>query len=488
MEQELFRIVEQAKVLPKLLDNKVKDPVKGTTYPERYIFVLLQKYLKDFFKEGAEPRMVGLAGLRGVGKTTLMWQLARYAYNNVTTNIWFFNVNSLMNLGYSIQEALLRMEGVLGCKLNEYDKPIVFLFDEVHDDPKWAKTLKILYDECRTAFVIATGSSALLINQTPDLAARMKVEKIYPFKFAEYIMSKSMMEHEKKFYPMKGFAKELSQGLFYCENYEHLKNYFRFHFSVQKVNEFLQNICVQLNGVKLEDLIKEYVYYHNIPRYSLYKNKSDINSGMNELVKRIVYEDVVRVKASFTGNVYEKLLYRLAASDEVNVDKLSGLLSVNKKDLQEVIGILDQSELINELPPYSNSIDARIVKNKKSFFMSPSIRRALLSNIYGDNVPEMMRSKMWEDIVVMYLVRILGKSFLSFSSRSDGVNPDFVIDTFATDPIIVEVGQNKTSTRQIAEHKGLYRYGIVVNVSAKEPEFVDGSKTLVLPLSWFLMM
>jgi predicted AAA+ superfamily ATPase len=172
----------------------------------------------------------------------------------------------------------------------------------------------------------------------------------------------------------------------------------------------------------------------------------------------------------------------------VNIDKLSGILSLKKENLQDVINILDQSELINELPPYSNSIDARIIKNKKSFFMSPSIRRALLSNVYGDNIPEMMRSKMWEDIVVMYLVRILDKSFLSYSSQSDGVNPDFVIDTFATDPIIIEVGQNKTSARQIAQHKGTFRYGIIINVTAKEPEFVDSSKTIILPLSWFLIM
>lgn len=487
MEQELLHIAEQAKVLPKLLDNRIKDPVKGIFYPQRYIFVLLQKYLRDFFKEGAEPRMIGLAGLRGVGKTTLMWQLARYAYNNITTNIWFFNVNSLMNLGYSIQEVLLKMEDVLGCKLNVYEKPIVFLFDEVHDDPQWAKTLKILYDECRMAFVIATGSSALLINQTPDLAARMKVEKIYPFKFTEFIMSKFVMEYGDKFYPIKGFSTKMRQGLFYCESYDHLKNYFRYHFSVQRTNDFWKDICAKLN-VKLDDLIKEYVYYHNIPRYSLYKNRSDINSGMNELVKRIVYEDVARVTSSFGGSVYEKLLYRLAASDEVNIDKLSGILSLKKENLQDVINILDQSELINELPPYSNSIDARIIKNKKSFFMSPSIRRALLSNVYGDNIPEMMRSKMWEDIVVMYLVRILDKSFLSYSSQSDGVNPDFVIDTFATDPIIIEVGQNKTSARQIAQHKGTFRYGIIINVTAKEPVFVDNSKTIILPLSWFLIM
>lgn len=487
MEQELLHIAEQAKVLPKLLDNRIKDPVKGIFYPQRYIFVLLQKYLRDFFKEGAEPRMIGLAGLRGVGKTTLMWQLARYAYNNITTNIWFFNVNSLMNLGYSIQEVLLKMEDVLGCKLNVYEKPIVFLFDEVHDDPQWAKTLKILYDECRMAFVIATGSSALLINQTPDLAARMKVEKIYPFKFTEFIMSKFVMEYGDKFYPIKGFSTKMRQGLFYCESYDHLKNYFRYHFSVQRTNDFWKDICAKLN-VKLDDLIKEYVYYHNIPRYSLYKNRSDINSGMNELVKRIVYEDVARVNSSFGGSVYEKLLYRLAASDEVNIDKLSGILSLKKENLQDVINILDQSELINELPPYSNSIDARIIKNKKSFFMSPSIRRALLSNVYGDNIPEMMRSKMWEDIVVMYLVRILDKSFLSYSSQSDGVNPDFVIDTFATDPIIIEVGQNKTSARQIVQHKGTFRYGIIINVTAKEPVFVDNSKTIILPLSWFLIM
>lgn len=488
MEQELLHIAEQAKVSPKLLENRIKDPVKGILYPQRYIFVLLQKYLRDFFRGGAEPRMVGLAGLRGVGKTTLMWQLARYAYNNITTNIWFFNVNSLLNLGYSIQDVLLKMEDVLGCKLNIYDKPIVFLFDEVHDDPKWAKTLKILYDECRTAFVIATGSSALLINQTPDLAARMKVEKIYPFKFAEFLMSKCALEYEWRFYPLKDFSHKLRQGLFYCESYEHLKNYLRYHFNVQNINSFLQNTCLRMNDAKIENLIKEYVFYHNIPRYSLYKNRSDINSGMNELVKRIVYEDVVKVNSSYSGNIYEKLLYRLAASDEVNIEKLSGVLSIKKDILQEIISILDQSELINELSPCSNSIDAKIVKNKKSFFMSPSIRMSLLSNIYGDNIPDMMRSKMWEDIVVMYLARILGKAFLSYSSQSDEVNPDFIIDTFATTPIVIEVGQNKTSTRQIAEHKGSCRYGIIVNVSAKEPAFIDSSKTLILPLSWYLMM
>ena len=61
----------------------------------------------------------------------------------------------------------------------------------------------------------------------------------------------------------------------------------------------------------------------------------------------------------------------------------------------------DKAELLNIINTNSNSIDALLTKNKKAFFMSPSIRRALLSSIYGDNIPDAARSKMWEDIVMM---------------------------------------------------------------------------------------
>jgi len=66
----------------------------------------LKKYANDFLKSGSEPRFVSLAGLRGVGKTTLLWQTANHIYLNHHKNIYFFNVNTLNNLGVSLHITL----------------------------------------------------------------------------------------------------------------------------------------------------------------------------------------------------------------------------------------------------------------------------------------------------------------------------------------------------------------------------------------------
>lgn len=74
---EITNILKNAKVTPQVFETRLKDPIRNVEYPQRYVYILLQKYIKEFYQNGAEPRMLGLAGLRGVGKTTLMWQLAK---------------------------------------------------------------------------------------------------------------------------------------------------------------------------------------------------------------------------------------------------------------------------------------------------------------------------------------------------------------------------------------------------------------------------
>ena len=177
----------------------------------------------------------------------------------------------------------------------------------------------------------------------------------------------------------------------------------------------------------------------------------------------------------------------MAASDEINLDKLSQTLGLKKEDIENALHTLDQAELLNLIHINSNSIDSLLTRNKKAFFMSPSIRRALLSSIYGNNVPDSARSKMWEDIVMMYFTRLIGKSMISFSAEKSGVNPDFIIQTRDC-PIVFEVGTKKTTTKQLSQYKQNVRYGVLINAKATEIEFNDANQTLILPLSWFLML
>jgi predicted AAA+ superfamily ATPase len=226
MDENLKYYLENTLVSESAIQSRLKHPITKLRYPTRLVYVLLRKYADDFFKSGLEPRCVSLAGLRGVGKTTLLWQTANHIYHNHYKDIYFFNVNTLKNLGVSLHIALEEFQRhIIKKRFNELSEPITLLFDEVHDDDHWSKTLKILYDEARTAFILCTGSSALLLNQTADLARRMRIEKIYPFKFIEFVAAKTYMENKYKMvYPERGLSKDLKEALFYSETTEEAFN------------------------------------------------------------------------------------------------------------------------------------------------------------------------------------------------------------------------------------------------------------------------
>jgi len=484
MDESLKYFLENTLVTKAGIDSRLTHPITNLRYPTRMVYVLLKKYASDFFKSGSEPRFISLAGLRGVGKTTLLWQTAHHIHFNYTKSIYFFNVNTLKNLGISLHTALEEFQKfVLKKRFNELIEPITLLFDEVHDDDNWSKTLKILYDEARSAFILCTGSSALLLTQTADLARRMRTEKIYPYKFIEFVAAKTYMENKGKMvYPEKGVSSNLKEYLFYTENSE--SAYTKIISLSPSVNAYFKKI-VDVKPLQIKELWQGYISYQNIPNFLFFKNKNTINDSILDLFKRVILEDIPKLNSSFTDtSKIERLLLRLAGSDEINTEKLAGIIGVKQAEIYELIDILAKAELLNVLLPYGG-LDTKIVKNKKAFFMSPSLRRALLSTLYGQDLPDQFRSKLLEDMVVMYLRRILVDGVISFTTGTDTINPDFVIETRDA-PILLEVGTEKTSSKQIKSSKIKYRYGILVSNGFTAPALKDNC--IHLPLRWFLLL
>ncbi len=483
MDENLKYYLENTIVTKAAIDSRLTHPITNLRYPTRLVYVLLKKYSNDFLKEGLEPRFVSLAGLRGVGKTTLLWQTANDIYNKHSKNIYFFNVNTLKNLGISLYQALEEFQkNIIKIRFNELQDPIILLFDEVHDDENWSKTLKILYDEARSAFILCTGSSALLLNNTADLARRMRIEKIYPFKFIEFVAAKSYMENKGfMIYPEKGLSNKLKEYLFYSENAENA--FIQIQLLKNSVKTYLDKI--KTADLEIKELWQGYISYQNIPNFLFFRDKSTINDSILDLFKRVILEDIPKLNPSFSDHAkIEKLILRLAGSDEINPSKLAGILGIKEIEINELIDILAKAELLNVLMPYGG-LDSKLLKNKKAFFMSPSLRRALLSSLYGQNLPEQFRSKLLEDIVVMYLRRVLTDGVISFTSGGDEVNPDFAIETREL-PVILEIGTSKKSTKQIKDSKIKHRYGILVSNAISEPALKN--ECIQIPLVWFLLL
>ncbi len=484
-ENILKDIVLKTKETDTVIQTRIQHPITQQKYPQRTFFVLLKKYAEDFLKTGSEPRIIGLAGLRGTGKTTLMWQLADYLYPRFRNHIYFFNVSEITTFNYSLSDVLNTFQKeVLRKNFNQLKEPIVILFDEIHDEKNWTKILKILYDEAKTAFVVCTGSSALLLQQTADLARRMKIEKVYPFRFIEYITAKSFFSFNNKqtIYPERSLSSKLKNALFYstCSS-----EVYKFVGEIEPlIKKYHNKISSTIKQPCFSDLVQDYIKYRNIPAFSIYKEEPIILENIFDLFKRVIYEDLPKVEKNHEINLDEipKLLFQLSISDEINFDTLSKKTGIKKDILEITLNIMEKAELINILSPYGGS-EARIWKNKKAFFMSPSLRLSLLSIVYGRNIPEHLSSKLYEDLIIMYLKKILGSNAIFFGKETNSQVPDFIIETMDK-PILIEVSKGKYKTNQLLNINS--RYGILINDKFETIELENN--IIKLPLKFFLLL
>jgi predicted AAA+ superfamily ATPase len=466
---EIEFIIHKAKLEKSVIKENLMQPVLQQVYKPRNFFNEIKSCADNFFKSATEPRMIGLAGLRGTGKTTLLWHTAEHIFENISQNIYFFNVETLQSLNITIFDLFKHFR----YELNYSVKPIILLFDEVHVDQQWSKSLKIIYDELRYSFVVATGSSALLLQTTADLATRMLIQHIFPLQWTEYLSITQNISDET----ISNIQKKLHSLLFFSENIEEIET------KIQEISSEFKGYNSKIENT--EKTLDNYIKYHNIARFCAFTNKSYISSELKELYRRVIHEDIPKIAIrDFKYLNSEKILLRLSASDEINIQTLSQTIGISQDEINENIDILVKAELLNVLYPFGG-INTKLNKSKKAFFMSPSIRLSLLAQLYNDEIDADFLSKLYEDIIVMYLKRLFSDSILSFSSFTKEKNPDFIIAT-RDKPVLLEVGINKKSDKQITKSKIEYRYGIVINTKAEEIEIKD--KTIILPLKIFLLL
>jgi len=123
-----------------------------------------------------ENRLSAILGARGVGKTTLLLQLARHKKTKVlyiALDDLFFTKNSLYDLADEFQK--------MGGKL--------LLLDEVHKYPNWSREIKLIYDDFSELQVIFTSSSILDIYKgESDLSRRAISYTLKALSFREYLL------------------------------------------------------------------------------------------------------------------------------------------------------------------------------------------------------------------------------------------------------------------------------------------------------------
>ncbi|MFP4332582.1 MAG: ATP-binding protein, partial [Campylobacterales bacterium] len=122
-------------------------------------------------------RMIGVLGQRGVGKTTLVSQLAK-SYNLPSSKMLYISADNIIDPLFEIAKEFSAYGGRL------------LVIDEIHKADGFAKELKTIYDFLDIK-VIFSGSSALEIeNSKVDLSRRVLFYKLHSLSFREFLAIK----------------------------------------------------------------------------------------------------------------------------------------------------------------------------------------------------------------------------------------------------------------------------------------------------------
>jgi len=335
-------------------------------------------------------KLSSILGARGVGKTTLLLQLAKQVRNKkqvlyVALDDLFFTNRTL----YGLAEEFVKLGGE-------------FLFlDEVHKYPNWSRELKLIYDDFENLQVIFTSSSILDIYKgESDLSRRAIKYNLKEMSFREYLIlyenielpklslneiitnhSQISLKLTKDFKPLKYYHKYIKLGA-----YPYYKD---------DIQEYYQQVLNTINLILDIDLQSiEYVDYVNIVK-----------------IKRLLY--ILSTNVPFTPNI----------------SKLSEKIGLHRNTLIQALQWLQKAELINMLIKTNKSVSV-LSKPDKIWLHNTTLNYVLSSD--NVNIGNIRETFFLQHISVLHNISLPQKA-------------DFLID----DKFTFEVGGKNKKQNQI---------------------------------------
>ncbi|MBI2598590.1 MAG: ATP-binding protein [Candidatus Diapherotrites archaeon] len=277
-------------------------------YPKRrFIFNELFFYSKAF---------VGIAGLRGIGKTTALKQRLIESENAFYISLDAYNNIDLFDLAKTLSERFGANE---------------LLLDEISYCKNWQQHLKKIYDSMELKVFFTSSVAIDIINSRVDLSRRIIVKKMHPFSFREYLA----------FGQKKDIPKMTINDIFDPKK-------------MQKIS-------------RLDNYFEEYISGGLIPVFLEEKNTGIFLS----ILERIIEKDLV-YSLNFDGkdliNIRAMLEYIANAGiDDVSYSSIARNVGITKYKAIHYVQALEKAFVLNPIKPKGSNVS----KEPKILFVPP---------------------------------------------------------------------------------------------------------------------
>lgn len=325
---------------------------------ERNLIKDLQKYIE--YKQ-----ILGIVGLRRVGKTVLMKQIAS-KLKTPENNICYISLDDIDFQKYEIVEDLINYFLEFSDKNN---RRYLFL-DEIQKLPDWADLLKTYYDLEENLKIFISGSASLEIKKYKEtLAGRLLTFHMPVLTFKEYV----------RYF---GFEYEISENI---------------------IREY--DLRFAANKEKYEELFENYLMKGAFPELLEITDKEFINKYIKESVIEKSISDISKIADENEKIIYE--LFRLLVNSNAQlfeIINLAGILKTNRNLVAHYIDLLEKAFLIRIGYNFTASVSKQIRASKKQYCAHSSIVIALL-----DYPPEILYTEVAGHLVEAAIVNSIEK-------------------------------------------------------------------------------
>lgn len=394
--------------LSKLEERKKELIAKIYSFKERDIVNCIVQEINSFKSEGND-RIFIFYGLRGIGKSTAIYQvLSKFK------DILFIEGNDLKNKNIDL------LELIDFYKINSENR--IVIIDELTDIDGWGDKLKILHD-LEGIKVIATGSSAIKISKnSARVLRRAYFKRLIPLSFKEFLKIKYDINID--------LNKEIVNLLSSEPNDAYIKATALF----KQIKEKDYNILAHFN-----DYLKA--------GFPLNLNKGfDIETISKQLVSLVSTIDFSEI-SGFDIETIDKaknLSYQIAynKSGESSFQNLGNSVKVNQTTVGKIITAFETADLLIKV--YNNKESAtKYRKEAKLLFSSPAVRFGLLKSMYETEDIGSLR----EDSFVTHMIyNDIKVEYVSGLKKT----PDYVISCNGKKSV-VEIGGPSKKSNQLSK-------------------------------------
>lgn len=287
-------------------------------------------------------QLLGIKGVRGVGKTTLMLQYIKLHLSDRISQTLYVSLDSFWFASHSLSELIEDF----------YKQSGKYLFlDEVHKYPNWWQELKNAYDDFPDLKIVFTGSSALeILNARADLSRRAVIYEMQGFSFREFLSMETKLE-------------------FSVVSLEDI---------MEKHIQIAQDICLKIKPFQYFQSYLEYGYYpFHIEDKELYDTK------LTEVLNMILEIELPLLRGIDSGYVYKlkELLSIIAASVPFtpNISKMSERLGINRITILTYLHYFQEVRLTNNLFKDAHGI-SKLQKPQKIYLENTNLMQILSPN------------------------------------------------------------------------------------------------------------